>query len=57
MVNVPIAFDGSSSSDPDGTALTYQWDFGDLTSGTRTSSHAYAAGGAFTVSLTVSDGG
>lgn len=57
VINVPIVFDATGSSDPDGSALTYQWDFGDLASGTgATPSHAYAAGGTFAVGLTVSDG-
>lgn len=56
---VPIAFDGSGSSDPDGTPLaSYSWEFGDGAAGAGpTPSHAYGAGGVFVVSLTVSDGG
>jgi PKD repeat protein len=58
VINVPIDFDGTGSSDPDGSALTYRWDFGDLASATgAVASHAYAAGGIFAVVLTVSDGG
>ena len=46
------------SSDADGDALTYSWDFGD---GTGTSTEAspvytYAANGSYTVTLTVNDG-
>jgi PKD repeat protein len=52
-----ISFNGSGSSDPDGDALTYAWDFGDGTTGTGVSpSHAYATLGSFTVTLVVSDG-
>ena len=56
-VNVPITFNGTRSSDPDGTPLGYLWDFGDLATATgATPVHAYTAGGTFTVTLTVSDG-
>jgi len=55
--NVPVLFDGSSSSDPDGDALTYHWDFGDgATAAGASVTHAYAALGTFDVTLTVSDG-
>ena len=52
-----IRFDGSASSDPDGDALMYSWDFGDRTTGTgATPTHSYAAAGVYEVSLIVSDG-
>jgi len=57
-VGVPVSFNGSGSSDPDGDALTYAWDFGDLSTGTGSNpTHAYATTGTFTVSLTVTDNG
>jgi MYXO-CTERM domain-containing protein len=55
---VAIQFDGSGSSDPDGTIAGYAWDFGD--GGTATGvrpTHAYAAAGRYAVSLTVTDNG
>lgn len=57
IVNVPISFVGTGSSDPDGDALAYQWAFGDASTGVGpNASHAYSAGGHYTVSLHVSDG-
>ncbi|HET9951328.1 MAG TPA: S8 family serine peptidase, partial [Candidatus Eisenbacteria bacterium] len=58
VVGAPIAFDGTASSDPDGTPLAfYRWDFGDGTAGSGAApAHAYAAGGRFGVTLVVSDG-
>jgi PKD repeat protein len=55
---VAVAFNGSGSSDPDGNALTYDWDFGDgSTHGTgATPSHTYVDNGVYTVTLTVNDG-
>ena len=54
---VAIRFDGSRSSDPDGDALTYSWNFGDGSTGTgATPSHTYTAAGRYEVSLVVSDG-
>ncbi len=51
-----IAFNGSGSSDPEGSTLTYAWDFGDgNTSTRRRPSHTYSAAGSFTVTLTVTD--
>ena len=51
-------FNASTSSDANaGDTLTYSWAFGDGTTGTGvTPSHTYAAAGARTVTLTVSDG-
>jgi PKD repeat protein len=50
------SFEGSVSSDPDGTITAYGWDFGDGTSGNGQSVvHTYAAAGSYTVTLTVTD--
>ncbi|WP_426976583.1 PKD domain-containing protein [Pseudarthrobacter sp. O4] len=52
-----VAFDGSGSSDADGTVASYAWDFGDGTAaGTgQQVSHTYGQPGTFTVRLTVTD--
>ena len=52
-----VSFDGRHSSDPDGDALTYAWDFGDGSAGTGpTPTHRYADNDVYAVRLTVSDG-
>ncbi len=57
VLNQPVVFDGSASSDPFGDPLTYSWDFGDGTMGAGVApSHSYATSGVFTVALRVSDG-
>ena len=51
-----VSFDASSSSDPDGNLVSYEWTFGD--GGTATGvrvTHTYADGGIFEVELTVKD--
>jgi PKD repeat protein len=58
IVNNIVAFDGSSSTDPDGTIASYAWDFGDTKTGSGvTTSHAYTTAGTYTVTLTVTDNG
>jgi PKD repeat protein len=53
------SFNGSASSDPDGTIAGYVWRFGDGTdgSGPATMSHTYVSGGTYSVTLTVTDNG
>ena len=52
-----VGFDGTLSSDLDGTIVGYSWDFGDSSPAdlTATPSHTYAAGGDYSVTLTVTD--
>jgi len=62
LAGVPVEFDGSASSDPDGDPLTYAWDF-DATNGIGTDAvgavadHIFTSAGTFTVTLTVRDNG
>ncbi len=52
----PISFSSAGSNDPDGTTLSYVWDFGDGNSSTQANpSHAYSAAGGYTATLSVTD--
>jgi PKD repeat protein len=54
--NETIHFDASGSYDPDGTIVSYLWDFGDGTTGTEiTTEYGYIEAGTYTVTLTVID--
>lgn len=54
-----VKFDAEASYDPDGTIISYSWDFGDgspiLTETGNVSYHVYAVSGSYTVTLTVTD--
>src|SRR5581483_5411478 len=51
-----VHFDGSASSDPDGSIVSYSWSFGDGANGTGgITDHAYTTAGTYTVILTVAD--
>lgn len=51
-----FAFTGASSSDPEGTALSHAWDFGDgSTAAGSTAAHTYVTPGSYTAALTVTD--
>ena len=51
-----VSFNGSGSSDPQGEALTYAWNFGDGSTGAGVSpTHTYTAPGSYTVSLIVTN--
>ena len=55
-VGVPVSFDGTASQDPDGSIVSYSWNFGDGGSGSGASpAHAYTVAGSYTVTLTVTD--
>jgi len=52
-----VAFNASTSSDPDDDPLTFTWNFGDGSTGTgATPTHRYAASGTYNPVVTVSDG-
>jgi PKD repeat protein len=56
LCGVPLGFDGSGSHDPDGTVASYEWDFGDGTTGSGVRpSHTYLVPGIYTASLVVID--
>ncbi|WP_440945645.1 S8 family serine peptidase [Methanosarcina sp. T3] len=51
-----LAFDGSASSDSDGSIVSYEWDFGDgNTSSDMNPENTYSTAGTYTVTLTVTD--
>lgn len=51
-----VRFDGSASSDPDGSIASYAWSFGDGGTGSgRTVDHTYENVGSYTPRLTVTD--
>ena len=55
-----VTFDGSGSTDADGTITSYVWNFGDGSptgSGATTVTHTYETAGSFNVTLTVIDNG
>jgi len=62
LAGVPITFNGSASSDPDGNPLTYAWDF-DASDGIQVdavgviATHTYAVDGPYVATLTVTDNG
>jgi hypothetical protein len=52
-----VIFRGSDSSDADGDAVSYAWDFGDGSSSSAADpAHTYQAPGSYTAKLTVDDG-
>ena len=58
VVNQSVTFDASSSYDPDGTIVSYEWDFGDgnVTNTTHEIlNHSYSEAGSYDVTLTVTD--
>jgi PKD repeat protein len=56
LVPLVVTFDASASSDPEGTIVSYDWDFGDgeQASGMM-ADHTYNSPGSFVVTLTVTD--
>jgi chitodextrinase len=56
FVGQEFNFDGTDSSDPDGTITNYSWDFGDGSIGYGASiTHVYSGTGEYIVTLTVTD--
>ena len=55
--NLACSFDGSASSDSDGSIASYAWTFGDGATAAvgAKPAHTYAAGGTYSVTLTVTD--
>jgi len=56
IVGETVTFDGSGSSDPDGSIVSYDWDFGDSVTETGgITTHSYSSGGTYEVTLMVTD--
>jgi len=56
LVNEEITFNASASTDPDGSIVSYEWDFGDGNTGSgEIVTHAYASKGSYIVKLKVTD--
>jgi hypothetical protein len=61
LTGVPVSFNGSGSSDPDGSIVKYEWDldgngtYETITGSTPTASRSFASNGEFTVGLRVTD--
>lgn len=56
--NLACNFNGSASSDSDGSIVSYAWNFGNGSTGSgATTSHTYAMAGTYAVALTVTDNG
>lgn len=55
-VGQTVQFNGSGSYDPDGTIVSYAWDFGDGYNATGIApTHPYSSAGAYTATLNVTD--
>src|SRR5207247_11414183 len=51
-----VSFSSAGSSDPDGTIVSYQWNFADgSTSSSANPAHTYSVGGTYTATLVVTD--
>ncbi len=66
LVDETVTFDSGDSYDPDGTIVSYVWDFGDsgasavavaAQSGDSRMAHSYSASGSYQVTLTIADDG
>ena len=58
VVGATVSFDGSGSTDPDGTIVSYNWEFGDGATGSGIyPTHIYSSYGDHIVTLTVTDNG
>jgi len=58
IVSETVTFNASASYDPNGTIVSYDWNFGDETVTTETEpiiTHVYTNAGTYTVTLTVTD--
>jgi PKD repeat protein len=56
LAPLAVSFNGSTSSDADGSVVSWAWTFGDGGTGSgATASHTYTAAGAYTAQLTVTD--
>jgi len=56
VVDAPVLFNASASSDPDGSIVQYDWDFDDGGTGSGLFvTHTYTVPGAYTARLTVTD--